>query len=1349
MIALGLGAVGVMLMAWMVLHWAILPRIDQWRAPMERAATQVLGVPVKIGHVRAQFHAWTPWFEFSDVRLLDTDGREALRLPQVRSTLAWRTLWHARLQLGRLELHAPELEVRRDPAGRLHVAGLGVDSRKASASPEALDWFVSLPEFLVHDGRVRWIDEQRGLPALELADVDGAMRNTGPGSYRHEFRLDATPVAGWGERVSLRARFTQALLTRPSDRSRWSGQAYVELSGIQLRDLQEHLGWPARFSAGQGRLRAWADLESGRWQGVTADFELADVQGRLDAAAEALDLKTLQARVQYREEASASAPPRHRLSVLELTVVPASGGDPVQSAVWAGLPRSLELGWQWDTPAAGEAAALAFGELRLPQGDLAALTLLAQRLPLGEAVQHWLAELQPAGEVEALSVQWHGPWAAPHRYELRGRLKGLSLAAQAETEAEAGPGRPGLRGATVDFAAHESGGQAQLLIEQGALALPGVFDETEVPLDRLQARLDWTLRPGGSGTAVELRVSEARFANADAQGSFEGRWRTGEAAGMGRGARWPGMLDLQGRLDRADATRVWRYLPRKLPTHVRDYVRHAVMAGRAHDVSFRVQGDLWDFPYAPGQPGEFRIAAQVEDASFAYVPPREGQASPWPAFTHVRGELVFDRHSMSIRHAQARLFGFELAGVQGEIADLAHQPVLVLSGGGAGPLSDALRFINDTPVRIWTQHALAEATGTGRARLRLDLQLPLEHLEQARVQGRVTLDNNDVRLRPDTPLLAGVRAELSFSDRGFAVHGATARVLGGELQFEGGTAPDGSVRFEGAGTATAEGLRRAREWGLLPYLAEHLSGQTTYRVQLGVTQGWPELSLTSDLKGLSSALPEPLDKPASRAWPLRVVVALDPESLAPGRTPRDTVRLQLGQDLWLSYRRALAEGGPARVLAGAIGVGEALPLPASGVRARVALAHIDLDRWRTVADSFEAGLDASDAAAGGYAPDRVELRSPKVRVGGRSFEAVRVLAERSGEGWRGSVQAEQVEGRVQWQPGPTGGKLLARLSRLNLPASGPEAASEALWLNEPRRPAPALDIEVEDFRWGDRRLGRVAVQASNRLTGEFHEWRLQQLQVSGPLARLQASGSWLAVRGGVVAGMAPRTELDFELEVADCGSLLSHWGHVGVVAGGKGRVSGRIGWQGSPLSPTIAGLSGQLRLDVERGRFLKADPGAGRLASVLSLQSLPRRFMLDFSDVFREGFVFDDFGGDVRITNGVAHTENLRMRGVAAAVLMEGQADLQHETQDLRVVVVPEINAGGASLVYAAINPAVGLGTFLAQLFLRKPMIEANTREFRVTGSWGDPQVDLVRRPGADPLTPAEQRSEVQPLQGG
>ena len=62
------------------------------------------------------------------------------------------------------------------------------------------------------------------------------------------------------------------------------------------------------------------------------------------------------------------------------------------------------------------------------------------------------------------------------------------------------------------------------------------------------------------------------------------------------------------------------------------------------------------------------------------------------------------------------------------------------------------------------------------------------------------------------------------------------------------------------------------------------------------------------------------------------------------------------------------------------------------------------------------------------------------------------------------------------------------------------------------------------------------------------------------------------------------------------------------------------------------------------------------------------------------------------------------------------------------MVVVPEINAGTASLVATAINPAIGLGTFLAQLILRRPLIEAATQEFHITGSWVEPQVVRVKR---------------------
>jgi uncharacterized protein YhdP len=133
---------------------------------------------------------------------------------------------------------------------------------------------------------------------------------------------------------------------------------------------------------------------------------------------------------------------------------------------------------------------------------------------------------------------------------------------------------------------------------------------------------------------------------------------------------------------------------------------------------------------------------------------------------------------------------------------------------------------------------------------------------------------------------------------------------------------------------------------------------------------------------------------------------------------------------------------------------------------------------------------------------------------------------------------------------------------------------------------------------------------------------------------------------------------------------------------------------------------------------------------VLNLQALPRRLTLDFRDVFSEGFSFDWVRGEVIVEQGVARTDSLRMKGVNAAVLLAGSADIGRETQDLRVVVVPEINAGTASLLASAINPAVGLGTFIAQWLLRRPINEANTQEFLVRGTWADPVIERVgRRP--------------------
>jgi uncharacterized protein YhdP len=357
--------------------------------------------------------------------------------------------------------------------------------------------------------------------------------------------------------------------------------------------------------------------------------------------------------------------------------------------------------------------------------------------------------------------------------------------------------------------------------------------------------------------------------------------------------------------------------------------------------------------------------------------------------------------------------------------------------------------------------------------------------------------------------------------------------------------------------------------------------------------------------------------------------------------------------------------------------------------------------------------------------------------------------------WRANISADQLEGYVEFRPsrrrasagagpGPGPGRVYARLARLSLPKTDVAQVETTLLEEHATSAIPGLDIVVDDFELRGRRFGRVEIEAANRTRRDpgrepVREWRLAKMNVTLPEAQLTATGTWgTASRLAGDPAASRRAAMDFKLEVNDSGALLERLGAGKAIRGGKGALAGQVSWLGSPFSPDYKSMDGQINVAIDSGQFLKAEPGAARLLSVLSLQSLPRRLAFDFRDLFEQGFAFDSVTGDVAMEGGVARTNNLRMRGPAAVVLMEGSADVGHETQDLRVVVVPEINAGAVSLAYAIINPAVGIGTFLAQYFLRRPLIEAGTREFRVSGPWDDPKVERVERRRGNNVSAAE-----------
>lgn len=1317
----------LLLIAWLTLHWGILPHIQQWRGPIEMRASAALGVPVRIGSIEVRSRGWVPSFDLREVVLLDAARRPALRLPHVFAAISPRSLFSLKLQFHQLLIDGAQLDVRRAPDGHIVVAGLDFSGPgSGDGGSAAADWFFSQSEFVIRGGSLRWTDEQRQAPPLMLDGVQIVVRN---GLRRHDIRLDATPPSAWGDRFQAIGRFTQPILARRGDWQRWSGTAYADLPRADVHALRQYATLPFELSEGVGALRGWFDVRGGEPVSATVDVALREVAMRLDRTVDPLVIRELEGRLVGQRDSGGLS-----LALQHFTF---ETGDDIR---WP--QGDMKLTWR---QRAGQAVSGgAFSAQRL---DIGLMAQVASRVPLGDALRRLLAQAAPKGLVSGLDASWDGPLDAPTHYRVKGRVEALTLAAQPAADPRE-PGRPGVRGADAWFDLRESGGNARVAINGGAIELPGVFDDPLLVLDQLGAQLVWALEPGAGAaqpSRLNLQVKEAHFANTDASGDVTATWREGSGNAVGRGGRFPGSLELDAKLAQARAERIPRYLPLGMPQQVRDYLGQAIQAGRIENASFHVKGDLWDFPYFNNKPaatrfsvrnGDFRISARIADGAFAFVPGTASAPSPWPALAHASADLTVEHGTLELRNASTQLGKVAFQNVQATITGLDAEPVLSLAGEARGPLSDMLNVVNTSPIDGWIANALANASVTGLADLTLGLSIPLQKVESASVKGSVRLAGNDLRMSAESPLLGGAKGRVDFTNQGFAVVGASARLYGGDASFEGGSQPDGSVRFKGQGSVSAEGLRRATELGGLARMASVLSGQAAYRASLGFVRGRPELDISSNLVGLAIDLPAPLGKAPDAPLALHVSSAID------ASTPtamRDTLKFELGDLVQASYLRDLGGAEP-RVLRGGIGVKAPLPEPAAGVAASVALPKLAIDEWQAAADRLfgTSGAEAASGADPGYAPQAIALKVQDLVTGQRHLTHVSAGLSQVEGTWRASLDADQLAGYIEYRM-PTrragasliGGRVYARLARLSLPEED-EAQVESLLDQSPVN-MPALDVVVDDFELHGKKLGRVEIEALNRATPQGPDWQLSTFNITLPEAKLAATGHWAAVGPAPRGGAAPRRALmDFKLQIADSGKLLERLGSPGAIKGGKGQLSGQVGWVGSPFTLNYASLFGQINVAVDAGQFLKVDPGAARLLGVLSLQSLPRRLSLDFRDLFQEGFAFDNITGDVAIANGVAKTNNLRMRGVQALVLMEGQADIEHETQDLRVVVVPELNAGTAALAYAVINPAIGLGAFLAQALLKKPLTEAGTREFHVSGPWADPKVERVAHKTGD-----------------
>jgi uncharacterized protein (TIGR02099 family) len=866
---------------------------------------------------------------------------------------------------------------------------------------------------------------------------------------------------------------------------------------------------------------------------------------------------------------------------------------------------------------------------------------------------------------------------------LRARVESLATRAHR--------GVPGIGPLSFELRGDRSALLALIEDQHPLLDAPRLFREPLL-LEGLDARLGFhPVAPGGP----RLELADARVALGGLDIDLDLALDFGPADGA--------VLEAAARVAAGRIEQVHGVWPAGLlPPRTLRWLEDALVAGDLAHGAAVFRGPLAAWPFDAHE-GRFEAVAEVRDAVLAYNP-------AWPPVEGLEATARFVNTAMTIDARAGSVAGNRISSGHARIPDLDHAVLdIQVAGRGRGP--QLLGLLRRSPlVHRFGSYLIGVEVG-GQGDVALDLHFPLKPgLGEDRVAGEVWLRQADLRDAKWGLAFDRATGPVRFDGDGFSADELTVWI---------GPDPAHLSIAVGGRTGDPAHLAEASLRGWLPLSAvtsgmreleplwPRVRGRSRWTLDLAVERdpqggaGASRLMMESDLVGAQVDLPAPLGKPAEAPLPLRAEMSLPSQG---GR-----LALTLGDLARVDARMP----GPGTEFAAGIllGPGEVPAIPESGLYVRGRLAALDLGGW--------AGMGAGQGLQG---PIDVALDVGRLGLLGGTFEEVGLVLRSDAGGSEIALSGPGLAGVVEVPVAPPGGVprgVTARFERLHWPGGGDGRTRGREMSGVDPAAIPPLHLWVRDLRLGDAQLGETRLETYPRGRGlhvELFESRSPELEV-------RARGDWLRER----AGDRSRFELSFIAQ--NLGRMLDALGYSGFVEGGQTLAQFNVAWPGSPADFGLANLSGTLDLSIGSGRILEVEPGAGRILGLASLQAIPRRLALDFSDLFAPGMSFNAINGSFRFADGNAWTEDLRLDGPAAAVGIRGRTGLADRSYDQELDVYPRL--GGALPVFGAIagGPAGAAAGLVAQNVFARPLDQVARARYRVTGSWDQPEIEQVPLP--------------------
>lgn len=831
-----------------------------------------------------------------------------------------------------------------------------------------------------------------------------------------------------------------------------------------------------------------------------------------------------------------------------------------------------------------------------------------------------------------------------------------------------------------------------------------------VPLQDLSGQLSWDTSADG----LQLLASDLRVSTKAARMTLNGTLSIPHDAAV--------RADLQAHLATSDASIPLSHVPQTTDMpfdRLRDWLPKAIISGQA-TVDAYLKGPLKRMFAEDGK--HLGISITGSDFALEYKP-------GWPRLTHATGTVKLRGDTLAVAIDKGQILGVNIGAVTIDV-DNVREPVLFLDGTiDSGPAARMLSFLAKSPLQERFGKLVAALDVDGNAGLDLQLRLPLkDDLGELKVSGVIHAQGNRINHDALPAPIEAIRGDIHFSKAGLRANKLQGQLLGVALTTQITPAGDQRINITSRGRVKLpQNTELLAHYLPKPWLdLAHGSAMTTVTLQLNTSGDISGLSLHSDLQGMALELPAPLHKTAGTQVPLQLAINKGGQLAL---TYGDSVRVNM-TFVEHKLRRAIIRLGQPRSVQPPAGPGLWLGghTPTLPVRRWLqTLAQLSPDDTSTPPRTHS-GADTQDkpqATTTDLPFLGANLRIDALRLGPRQVRQVhlQVVPMADVAGWKIAVSGPNAKGNATWRPTTNShGMLRAHFDRLYIePVTTPTQTNDGtnkqppdavLTDFDPRR-LPAVDVSIERLHIASTAFGSATVKATRIDNG----WKLHQATLTDGALAVEASGAWTRHVG------LTQARLDVNIQGHGFARLLQTLGYDPAIRAQQVALQASLRFAPSDRGLDLAALNGTLSVRLDDGMITSIEPGAGRLLGLLNLYALPRRLMLDFSDVLGEGLAFDTIHGDFKIISGDAFTDNLTIETPAVTIHIVGRVGLATRTYDQTVTLVPQF---GSSLTLAGAvlgGPVIGAAIFALQQVLETPIENASSITYQVQGSWGDPKI--------------------------